>query len=153
MKQQPFTPYRAALGTRLAPPPRSSAPRPSGPVPEVQHRLQLSAGQGQLLWLDAGCELRCLAGVAVLRGPLVTRASAMRLPAHAAWRSPNGLWLGIEAEAATGAVLQMTQATSAAPQPWHATGAHEKGRPGHTALQQLGDALRKWFLKPTGPTG
>lgn len=153
MKQQPFTPFRAALGTRLAPPP-SPTSAPTDQKPTMPHlHLHLPAGQGELLWLDAGCELRCLAGVAVLRCPLVTGASAMRLPAHAAWRSPHGLWIGIAAEATTGAVLQMTQAASAALQPWHATGAHEKSRPGHTALQRLGDALRKWFVRRAQPAG
>lgn len=150
MKQQPFTPSRAALGNRPAPLPSPAlVPTDHAPAPQ---RLHLPVGQGQLLWLDAGCELRCLAGTAMLRGPLIT---ALRLPAHTAWRSPQGLWLGIEAQA-MGAVLQMTPAISPAPAPWHAphaTGAHEKSRPGHSALQRLGDALRKRFVRPAQPAG
>lgn len=153
MKQQHLIPSLAALGNQLAPL-SSPAPTRLEQVPAT-HRLHLPAGQGQLIWFDAGCELRCLEGTAVFHRTLVTETSVMRLPAHTAWRSPQGQWLGIEAEA-RGAVLQMTPAARPEPARSHAphtSGAHKKSRPGNTALLRLGDALRKRFFRPAQPAG
>ncbi len=100
------------------------------------------------MWLDAGCELRSLSGTAVLRNPALAdlgAAPTARLPPHAAWRSPQGAWLGIEAEGAP-AVLQATAPAERPP-------AHEKSRRGHQTLQRLWDSVKRVLVRPAQPAG
>lgn len=144
MKQQLSPPSSSAPGTRLVAP-----LLPTLPPPQAQ-RLYVAPGQGQLVWLDAGCELRSLSGTAVLHSPAPAHPGAAppaRLPPHAAWRSPQGAWVGIEAEGAP-AVLQAT-----APAAKDMPDSHEKSRPGHQALQRLWDSVKRLLVRPAQPAG
>ena len=128
----------------------------SGGTPQVLH-LPLAAGQGRLVWLDAGCELRSLSGTALLQSTAPGHLGAAPpacLPPHAAWRSPQGMWVGVQAQGSSPAALTLTMPAGAdLTQPAESPGAHEKSRPGHGALQRLWQALRRLFVRRAQPAG
>lgn len=128
----------------------------SGVPPQVVH-LPLAAGQGRLVWLDVGCELRSLSGTAMLQSATPDHLGAAPpacLPPHAAWRSPQGMWVGVQAQGSSPAKLTLTMPAGAdLAQPAESPGAHEKSRPGHGALQRLRHSLRKLFVRRAQPAG
>lgn len=146
MKQQHPTPFLAAGTSRRAPPPH----RPADGV----QRLVLGIGQGRLLWLDAGCELRSLSGTVLLRSAAPapgSEALPRRLRPHAAWRSPHAAWIGIEADAVP-ATLELSAPADPGVALTRACG-QEKSRPGHGALQRLWYGLRKLLVRRAQPAG
>ena len=147
MKQQ-HTMHSPAAGTtsRRAPPLQPSA--------EGVHRLVLGIGQGHLVWLDAGCELRSLSGTVLLRSTATEPGGEPpppQLRAHAAWRSPQAAWIGIEAHGAP-ATLELSAPTGRGMVPPAANG-HEKSRPGPEALQRLWHSLKERVVRRVQPAG
>ncbi|MBB6562804.1 hypothetical protein HNP48_005520 [Acidovorax soli] len=141
MKQHHPTPTPAAGS-----PPLAGLLQPAGSA----QPLALEAGQSRLVWLDAGSELRSLSGTALLRSTAL--ATPYRLHPHAAWRNPQGAWIGIEAEGAP-ARLELSVCPVGRDAEPPSMRAHEKSRPGRGALQRLWLGLRKRFVRRAQPAG
>ena len=141
MKQQHPIPTPAAGSTPLA--------GLLQPADSVQ-QLALEAGQSRLVGLDAGSERRSLSGTALLRS--AAPATPYRLPPHAAWRNPQGTWIGIEAEGASARLELSVHPIGGDAEP-PSMRAHEKSRPGRGALQRLWLGLRQRFVRRAQPAG
>lgn len=147
MKQQHLTPSPAATGT-------SRRAQPLHRPAEGVQRLALGIGQGRLVWLDAGCELRSLSGTVLLRTATTApggQPPPPRLRPHTAWRSPQADWISIEAGEAP-ATLELS-APAEQGVALSGTHSHEKSRPGHGALQRLRHSLRKLLVRRAQPAG
>jgi hypothetical protein len=125
--------------------------QPPGAQAGAGRTLRLQPGQGQLVWLDASSELRCLSGTAILNSASTHHPGAStptRLLPYMAWRSAQGAWVGVQAGMSSPATLLLTLAEM--PQP---SSVHETSRPGHQALQRLRDGLRRLFTKSAHSAG
>lgn len=147
MKQQHPTPSFTASGASCPEAPVQPARAQDG----AGRTLRLQPGQGQLVWLDASSELRCLSGTAVLNSAPAHHPGVsfpIHLLPHMAWRSAQGAWVGMQAGMSSPATLLLTP-----PEMPQQGSAHETSRPGHQALQRLRDGLRRLFTKSAHSAG